>query len=708
MADNLLSMGSYKLTALTVKSKAVDIYAAVYGSRQWVVYKDGPNFAMGAYKLTALVVNRKNPDIFAAVYGGRQWLVYRDAPSFGMASFKSSALVVNRANPDLTGVIYGGRYTFLIRPPTAALFGGRYAFLINQVEVGPAVYIPQTFSFAIQRADWPGVEDVYSTSSAVQVRQMVVVKNTDNAFVWSMSRVLQAAQLAVVARPVTTPQSITRVAEAVMLALQSRPIHTISIERVPQVAQLTLISLDRVPVPTSGRFYAQYALTTLLARPVSGMPQSPSKVATTAELVLQKRIDTFPRSMETVRQSVQLVLVPNTLPLARGPEFARQAFMLALQGNPMPAMNDPAYRSAGHVAEVPQLVLHKQGDLPKHVGKEQAIQLAHMTLQRNPIVTQFGVQHTRLAVEMVLQRNPMPKPGSMSGANLPSVRLQAIIKADGYPLASGIQSTTRLAQVGLQWLVDATYRKPGDIVSGSKYTFYNTLHITTLMSRRERLPISRTRVPSLAVLTTMHASYDSPEDVFNDGLFVTLAGEQILALEQYPTPWEPTSNVEASGIFEALLTIDDSFPDKSYSRSDLQATSIVEALACEDNSFPDKDLPQSKVIADVIAESLATVDDSFPNPNIPQAQLQATLTVESVAALADDYPAKDMVLSAVVVTSLVESVALRDQFPDKDVPQSIMEVTGVAEVVMRFDDTMTEMPQYQGRRKPTIFVQIVY
>lgn len=707
MADLNLQMGTYKVVSITVKTNAPDVLAATSAAREFLIYRDAPNFAVRTFKVQTLTVDTTDPDKRGVMSAVREFLIYRDAPNFAVRTFKTQALVVNTYQPDMLAVSQAARYTFIIQQPLAAASAGRLAFIINQVEVGPPIYTPQVFSLAAQHANWPPVEGVFSMSRDVQTVQQTLVKNTNNAFVWSQTRVAEMPVLTLLARPLALPISYNMAATVVQQVLRASQIDTQSWKSVGQVATLTLVSLDRVPVPTSGSFVQEYISLALQANPMNGMPKSAMMDRQVASLALQKRNDIFPRSTTTVLQNATMVLRPNTQPLARGPVLAAESFTLALQANPMPPMNDPAYHQPADVSQDFQLTLMKQALAFPWVGVEHSGQAAIKVLQKSVMEPVYGVQHDKLLTTLVLQASPTQKPGSMSGANMPWIRTTVLL-GSAYPSAAGIRSMTRASQAALEWLLRADYQKPGDIVAGTKFSYYRTLDILSVVSKRDPLPLSKTRVPEMALLTTMHALYDPPMKVFNDGLFVSLIAEQVMTVEQYPSTGEPVSQLNVTSVVEQVVETDDTFPDKGYSISDLQVSQLVEQLATEDTTFPDKDLAQSKLQVSQVVQQLAETDNSFPDKDLAQSQLSVTQIAETVAASADDYPPKGMVQSALVVTSLVENVVSRDTFPDKDVPQSTISVSQVAEVIMAVDDSMKGMPQYQGRRKPTIFVQIVY
>ena len=707
MADLTFQMGTYKVVSITVKTNAPDLLAQASAARSYVIYRDGPQLAMRTYKTLAISLNTYNVDKLGVASAFREFMIYNDAPNFAMRTYKTIALSTDTLQPDKIGVAAGMRYAFIVVPPLAVASGARYAFIINQVQTGAPAYAPQVFSLATQHAIWPPVEGTFSMSRDIQTVQQAVIKNTNNDFVWSQTSVAEMPILTLMAKPVTMPISYNKAATVVQQVLRASPIDTQSWKSVGQVATLTLVSLDRVPVPTSGAFVQEYTTLALQASPMNGMPKSATMDKQVASLALQKRNDVFPRSTTTVLQNATLVLRPNTQPLARGPVRTAEHFTLALLANPMPPMNDPAYHQPATVRQDFQLSLMKQALAFPWVGVEHAAQYAVKVLQKSIIDVPYGVQHDKLLTTMVLQANPMPKPGGMSGANMPEIRTTVLL-ARPYAPASGVRSTTRVSQAGLGWVLRADYQKPGDIIAGTKFSYYRTLDILSVVSKREALPWSKTRVPEMALLTAMHALYDPPMKVFNDGLFVSLLVEQVMTIEQYPTTGEPVSQLTVTSVVEQVVETDDTFPDKGYSISDLQVSSIVEQLATEDTTFPDKDLAQSRLQVSQVVEQLATGDNSFPDKDLVQSQLTVTQIAEILATSADDYPPKDMVQSRLVVTSLVENVVSRDTFPDKDVPQSTISVSQVAEVIMAVDDSMKGMPQYQGRRKPTIFVQIVY
>lgn len=707
MADINMKMGTYRVVAISVNTKAPDYLAQTSAGREFLLYQDGPSFAIRTFKAKAITTDTLQPDVLGVVSGGREFLLYKDAPNFAMRMYKAKAITTTTMQPDVLGVTSGARMTFLIAPPLLMASAMRTAFIIQQAEAGVPVYYPQAFSQALQKADWPTLAGTFSTSSEIQTAQLAAIKNTDNAFIWSQTRAAEMVILTLQDRPVAPAISYNISASVVLQVLRASPIDTQSWKSVISLARLTLISLDRVPVPTSGSFVQEFTTLALQSKPMGGMPKSFTQDGQVASLALQRRVDIFPRSKSSVIQNVTLVLRPNTSPLARGPEMAAQHFTMALQANPMPAMNDPAYNAPAAVVQDFQLTLMKQSLAFPWIGIEQSRQSAIKVLQKSIVEPVFGVQHDKLLTTLVLQSSPMQKPGSMSGANMPWIR-STVLLAKAYPSAAGIRSMTTYNQVGLQWLVDATYQKPGDVIAGTKFSYYDTLHIQSLIARVEPLPWSLTRVPEMSLLSLAHAEYDPPMKVFNDGLFVSLIGEQVMSVEQYPTTGVPTSQLIVDSLLEQVATTDDTFPSKSYSTSDLEVSGVVEQVVAGDDAFPDKDLVQSQLQVSQAVEQVTEVDDSFPNPNTVLSQLVVSQIAENLLARADDYPSKDMVQSSLIVTSLVENVAARDTFPDKDMPQSAIAVSQVAEIVMVVDDSMKGMPQYQGRRKPTIFVQIVY
>ena len=700
-------MGTYKVVSITVKTKSPDVLAQSSAAREFVIYKDGPNLGITTYKASLVTANTMQPDKYGVMSAATEFLIYNDGPNFAMRMYKASLVATDTLQPDKYGVMSAGLYTFIILPPLGMMSAGRQVFIVSQVETGAPVNTYQVFSLAAQKADWPPVEGTISKSSDIQGAQLVGVKNTDNAFRWSQTRVAEMPILALMARPVTNPISYNMVARVAEQVLRASPIDTQSWKSLASLARLTLISLDRVPVPTSGSFVGEYTSMALVAKPMGGMPKSATMDLQVASLALQKRVDLFPRSKTTVLQNATLVLRPNTQPLARGPVLAAESFTLALQANPMPPMNDPAYHQPADVSQDFQLTLMKQALAFPWVGVEHSGQAAIKVLQKSVLEPVYGVQHDKLLTTLVLQSSPVQKPGSMSGANMPWIRTTVLL-GSAYPSAAGIRSMTRASQAALEWLLRADYQKPGDVVAGTKFSYYRTLDILSVVSKREPLPLSKTRVPEMRLLTVMHAQYDPPMKVFNDGLFVSLIAEQVMTVEQYPSTGEPVSQMTVTSVVEQVVETDLTFPDKGYSISDLQVSQLVEQLATEDTTFPDKDLAQSKLQVSQVVEQLVAGDNSFPDKDLVQSQLSVTQIAETVAVSADDYPPKGMVQSALVVTSLVENVVSRDTFPDKDVPQSTISVSQVAEVIMAVDDSMKGMPQYQGRRKPTIFVQIVY
>lgn len=707
MADINLQMGTYKVVSITVKTKSPDFLAQASAAREFVIYKDGPNLGVTTYKASLVTANTMQPDKYGVMSAATEFLIYNDGPNFAMRMYKASLVATDTLQPDKYGVMSAGRYTFIILPPLGMMSAGRQAFIISQVVVGAPIYTPQVFSLAAQHANWPPLEGVFSMSRDIQTVQQALVKNTNNDFVWSQTRVAEIPVLALLARPVTLPISYNNAKAVVQQVLRANPIDTQSWKSVGQVATLTLVSLDRVPVPTSGSFVQEYISLALQAKPTNGMPKSATIDSQVASLALQKRNDIFPRSTTTVLQNATMILRPNTQPLARGPIMAAEHFTIALLAKPMPAMNDPAYHQPASVSQDFQLALMKQALAFPWVGIEHSGQAAIKVLQKSIIDVPYGVQHDKLLTTLVLQANPMPKPGGMSGANMPEIRTTVLL-ARPYAPASGVRSNTQVSQAGLEWVLRADYQKPGDIIAGTKFSYYCTLGILSVLSKREALPWSKTQVPEMALLTAMHALYDPPMKVFNDGLFVSLLVEQVMTVEQYPTTGEPVSQLNVTSVVEQVVVTDDTFPDKGYSIYDLQVSSVVEQLAIEDTTFPDKDLAQSMLQVSSVVEQLATGDNSFPDKDLAQSDLTVTQIAEMLATSADDYPPKDMIQSLLVVTSLVENVVSRDTFPDKDMPQSTISVSQVAEVVMAVDDSMKGMPQYQGRRKPTIFVQIVY
>jgi len=702
MAEELY-MGTYRLTAVTARSRAVDILGAVPTSRVAMVYADGPEIQMATTRFVAVTANTRNPDISGAVSSARMAMLYADPPVLNMADYRVVSISANTRSPDILGLAAAGVVSFIISPPAGYAAAGRIAFIINQQETGPAAYVPQFFMKVQQKEAWPTVADTVSTTRALQVFQKVVQKE-NVTMPWSQTRVVSESLKVLQQLAYSFGQSNTRVMSEAMQVLQS-DLH----QHIPVSMDYVLSEAMQVVQQTPMKIWQSphYALSLaqweLYRTPMGFLPRSTTTAYHTSLKVLQGTEEGYlPWSTTTVGQVAVKTLFDYTSPMPDqgtnevyqetllalqhtdgevgivGPEQARQLAMQALQSAPAPLP-----QSDTRALSLANLVLAQEHyDPPESIGKTSGLQT----------VMKVAIESTDFINPEIMQ----------SQTTVRQVAMKALQESE--PMEMWV-SPAIVPQAHIEWLQGANYPSPGDMVPPDKAALVTQLGIRTLQHADFDNPQSDTRALQMVQLTSQYLFYSPASDLAEKGIFIGQMLEAVAREVSYPDPAEPISPVYADQIAVTAAYNDDKFPDPTKEAKPGEAFLVVETIA-SGVEYPDPSVSQvwAEVTQTFVQKSSS---DTFPDPSVPVSSVALT-QISIQASTNADYPDPANMVSPAEVSQAISQVSHKSTFPNPANPASTITVDQTLQMVAIPDVTLYGVPDYAIKHRPIITISIVY
>lgn len=702
MAEEIY-MGTYRLTAVTSRSRSVDIAGGVSGSRIAMIYADAPNFQMAMRRVTAVTANSRTPDLLGTVQSARLAMLYADPPNFQASAYRLTSVTANTRNPDKNGLISSGMMSFIISPPAGYASQARIAFIINQQETGPAAFVPQMFMKVQQKEVWPTVADTFSTTRALQVFQKVVQKEITN-MPWSQTRVVSEAMKVLLQTPVSFGQSITRVMSEAMQVLQS-DLHQhipVSMDYVLSEA-MQVVQQTPMQIWQSPHYALSLAQWELYRTPMGFLPRSTTTAYHTSLKVLQGTEEGYlPWSMTSVGQVAVKTLFDYVSPMPdQGTNEVYQETLLALQ--------------------------HTDGEVGV-VGPEQAKQLAMQALQSEPApLPQSNTRALSLA-EMVLVEEFYDPPEDVGKTSAFQSVMKVAIGSTDFTNPEIMQSQTRVSQTivkalqesdpmemwvspaivpqaHIEWLQGANYPSPGDMVPPDKAALVSQLGIRTLQHADFENPQSNTRALQMAQLTSQYLFYTPASDMAEKGIFIGQMAEAVAQNVAYPDPAEPISPVYADQIAVIAAYTDDKFPDPTKEAQPGEVFQVVE-ISASGVEYPDPNVSQvwAEVTQTIVQKSSS---DTFPDPSVPVSSVALT-QISIQASTNADYADPANMVSPAEVSQAISQVSHKSTFPNPANPASTLTVDQTLQMVAIPDVTLYGVPDYAIKHRPIITISIVY
>ncbi len=702
MAEDVL-LGSYRLTTVTYNTSNPDALGAANGFKASVIYRDAPNMHVGAYRLLSVTYATNQPELYGVAQAVRTSILYRDPPHVYLGSYRAMAVTTDTNPVDILGHATSARVSFLIRPPAGFASSARIAFLINQVETGPAAFVPQMFMKVQQKEIWPTVADTFSTTRALQVFQKVVQKEITN-MPWSQTRVVSEAMKVLLQTPVSFGQSITRIRSEAMQVLQSdlHPHIPVSMDyllsEAMQVVQQTPMQIWQSP-----HYALSLAQWELYRTPMGFLPRSTTTAYHTSLKVLQGTEEGYlPWSMTSVGQVAVKTLFDYVSPMPDqgtnevyqetllalqhtdgevgvvGPEQAKQFAMQALQSAlaPLPQSNTRALSLAEMV------LVEEVYDPPEDVGKTRAFQSVvkvaiGSTDFTNPEIMQSQTRVSQTIVKALQQSDPMPL--WVSPAIVP--------------------------QAHIEWLQGADYPPPGDMIPPDKAALVSQLGIRTLQHADFENPQSNMRALQMAQLTSQYLFYTPASDMAEKGIFIGQMAEAVAQNVAYPDPAEPISPVYADQIAVIAAYTDDKFPDPTKEAQPGEVFQVAE-ISASGVEYPDPNVIQvwAEVTQTIVQKSYS---DTFPDPLVPVSSVALTQISIQDSTNADYADPANMV-SPAEVSQAISQVSHKSTFPNPANPASTLTVDQTLQMVAIPDVTLYGVPDYAIKHRPIITISIVY
>lgn len=701
MAEDVL-LGSYRLSSVTYRTTTPDLVGALSGARAALVYKDSPNMHVGGYRILAATYRTNNPDFVGAVQSARASILYADPPNMHVGGYRISSITTNNKPVDIVGHATSAVVAFLIRPPAGFASSARIAFLINQVETGPAAFVPQFFQKVHQKADWPTVANTISTTRAVQLVQRVV-QQVIAPMPWSQTRVMSESMKVLLQTPLSFGQSLTRVMSEVMQVLQS-DVHQhvpVSMDYVSQQAMqvvqaaplplwqsphyalsLAQWELYRTPMgflPRSTTTSYHVSLKVLQQTPMGYLPWSNTDVSQVAMKTLFDYISPLPdQGTDEVYQEVMVALQhTDGEPLIVGPNLVGQNVMQAVQSAPM-----PIWQSNTRALQLAELVVQEAlYDPPGDIGKTNAMQS----------VLKVAIEDTDYIDPVIMQSQTV----------VPQVAMKAL-QSNPLPIWT---SPAIVPQAHLEWLQWTQYPSPGDMIPPVNAALTSQLGIQTLQHSDVVHPQSFTRALQMAQLTSQYLFYTPASDLATKGVFIGQTVEAVARNAVYPDPAEPISPVYSDQISVMTAYTDDTYPDPTKEAQPGEAFQVVETIASE-VEYPDPAVSQvwAEVTQAVVQKATS---DTFPDPTVPVSSV--TLTQISIqASTSADYGDPANMVSPAEVSQAVTQVSKVTSFPNPANPASTLTVDMALQMVALPDPTLYGVPDYAIKHRPIITISIVY
>lgn len=550
------------------------------------------------------------------------------------------------------------------------------------------------------KAVWPTLANTISVETTYQVA-MKVLQRSPLAQPQSLTRVMSVVEKVLARDAMGMPIGPNIVTEAAQLVLQSdlREHIPVSMDYVSSMATIVLRAHPLAIYQSDTRVY-QSAMKVLRKTPMGFLPRSITTVRQSAFKVLHGTDRAFlPHSITTAYQSVQEVLHAYISPLPdQGSNEVKEVAACVLQSSEFLA---PA--STTSVCEISETVLQKW------TGP------AAQSFSRVPAVN-----------ELVLQKSAYPLPGNMTGVFAMQAR-EVVLAGAEFTVPDLIMSRTRaynvrelvlqsvtyaipavsaqVPQTGLLWHIQTTYPRPGDIIPPTKSALVPSIAHMTWQHVNVAPLQSLSRVQQLAQETLQFSEYDTPENMFNKGIFVWQAVEQKSVEDIFPDPSDMHSPVRADMVIGLLAVEDNSFPDPTADAQPAEASQVIEQVALS-SEFPDPTGALSSAEADLISQQVAVPSD-FADPTKPLSNGEASQLLEQVAG-ASDFPDPASLKSPASVTQMVGQIAQATAYPDPVKPASRSEITFIAEMVARPDDSLNGVQSYEIKHRPIITVNIVY
>lgn len=593
-----------------------------------------------------------------------------------------------------------------------------------------------------QKAIWPTVADTISTERALSAVQIVLRKATFN-LPQSLTSVLSAVQQEFYAYPMGMPFGIEEVRHVAELVLQSddKEHVSISMDYVSELAALVLRS-EPLAIYKSDVFARSVAQTVLRRTPMGFLPQSTSTVYQSAFKVLQKLANAFlPQSNTQANQSLMIALQKLSFTPPQSDTRASQSAMMALQHyeDVMPDQGTNEVRGQGElVLQASEFVIYPtittawqtaqlslQSSPLKVQSTTVARQTAQLLLRSSPLVVQSTTRVQQNAM-MALQAANYPLPENMTGVFNSQTR-EVVIHYAQYSAPDVVISYMRALQVrqlvlqsdnivvppvpaivpqtGLMWHIQTNYPLPGDIIPPTRSAIVPSLSNLTLQKANVSAIQSYSRLMEMRQVTLQHAEYDTPENIFNKGIFVWQASQLVARKSEFPDPSDSGSKVRADMVIAVLATVDTTFPDPTTQPQPVEAQQVLEQVAMS-TDFPDPTGAFSSAKADLIGQLVARSAE-FPDVSKPLSRGELTQVIEQCAAT-DSFPDPATLMSPATSYQVVEQLSQSASYPDPSKTGSTISTYHVSEMVATRDTSMNGVPEYAIKHRPLITVNIVY
>lgn len=564
--------------------------------------------------------------------------------------------------------------------------------------------VTQGISSVLMHANWPSIADTISTTR-LKMHGSLVVQKENVIFDQSISRIKNYTTLIL-------QRSVDR--------LVIGPVH------VPSTAALFLQSDLYEHIPVSMSYGYSVAAIVLQRTPMGFLPRSISRNGQSAMKVLQRTPMGFlPRSITRNGQSAMKVLQRTPMGFLPQSETNISSAVQTVLAKADISIPD---QGTNEVGEVAQTIILKETDFEVQ-GDNQVLAAAALAVQQVVPVAAISTERVASVSSMALMRDVVLPPGEMTGVYGHSV-FSTLLCESFYPSPDVMQGDQHVLSVsavvlraesvvmpasaamvggaGISWLQGADYPSPGSMLPPSRSALVPGLAQITVQQAESQWPISMSRSLSSAQLTLQHADYDSPEDIYNNGVFIWEVAEAAASNDSgFTDPTLPGSQVRADLMTASFARFDADFRDPTQLSQPAEATLAVESVSRGDDGFPDVTQPLSDVSVSSATEAFAQ-NDVFRDPTIPASLLIGDSVAEAAALEDSEFPDPASLRSPVSVYSVSESAAIADEYPDPALPGSTLELSVVTEVVAIRDASLIGVPDYAKKHRPIVTVNIVY
>lgn len=676
----MVNASAYTVTSITSDGNPFDVVLMATSTMFSAIVSDFPSLSAYSYDASFVTADRKPFNVQSIVYSGIVTGLIKESPSIAATGLLMPVVTAETYPFDVTDIAKSSIVTAIISPPPFKSSSVRYSAIIEDYPQGVPTYGHQIFSQSIMHDEFIPAELVFSTLNTAYVTSHAAIASDHMPMPKSYEHISSMAQLYAVDTLAVMPSSMEQFGSVALLEIRSmvERHNPVSMNYEHEMLEKVLLQSNAIPMWQSNALSKSMAMKALVRSNVE-WPKGEARLVETVEMALVPMYMPMYVGREWVYESVEMALIDAQGDNPIGDEDYAQSFEMALIDTDMGKPSSPS--------DVGEYVEH-----------------ALVESKETPPVLITSNTSTSSYVEKALINSTYPSVTGMAGANMPALIERILIGSDidmptGYVIAK---------QEGLEWLIGSEYPDPNTMIPLEEAAILPSFTHKTVVERHTDFAWSWTTMLDIAQATMMGTEERTPEEILSSGLFVDVVAETMAHKAEYDSARNSHSDLTISQAVEVMATIDNTFPDKSYSTSDLSIGLIAQAIVGADSSFPSKDTPRSKLVASGVYEVVSFNDESFPPKWMPQSSLESSFIAEIAINRANDYPSKDVVQSHLQADLISMVSATGAVYPDKDTPASYLVTDMVGQVAAYTDKTMYSMPDKPIRRRPNISITIVY